>query len=72
MNCSLCHRRQADGLLSRGLWGHLHHGGTELHACPTCRQSSDWEARVRASAGEAEPPAGGLSESSYPRAASGF
>jgi hypothetical protein len=71
MNCSLCDRRQADGLLSRGMWGHVQHHGTELHACPTCRQSSDWEDRVRASAGGASEPDGGFSSPSVPQA-SGF
>jgi len=73
MNCSLCHRRQADGLLSRGLWGHVHHAGVELHACPTCRQSFGWEDRVRASAnGASSESAEGTSDSAYGRPASAF
>ena len=47
--CGLCGRTQADGLLSRGYWGHLElGGGTALRACPTCKeQHSDWESRLR-------------------------
>ncbi|MGH3024758.1 MAG: hypothetical protein ACRDNI_13960 [Gaiellaceae bacterium] len=49
--CGLCGRQQADGLLSRGYWGHLDAGnGHALRACPTCKeQHSDWETRLRAS-----------------------
>ena len=48
--CGLCGRQQADGILSRGYWGHLElGGGNALRACPTCKeQHSDWEARLRA------------------------
>jgi len=48
--CGLCGRQQADGLLSRGYWGHLDiGGGNALCACPTCKeQHSDWESRLRA------------------------
>ena len=48
--CGLCGRQQADGILSRGYWGHLElGGGNALCACPTCKeQHSDWEARLRA------------------------
>lgn len=49
--CGLCGRQQADGILSRGHWGHLElGGGNALRACPTCKEehSSDWEARLRA------------------------
>jgi hypothetical protein len=47
--CGLCSRQQADGLLSRGYWGHLEvNGGTTLRACPTCKeQHADWESRLR-------------------------
>ena len=47
--CGLCGRTQADGLLSRGYWGHLDLGrGTALRACPTCKeQHSDWESQLR-------------------------
>lgn len=53
LRCGLCGRQQADGLLSRGFWGHLELGnGTALRACPTCKeQHSDWETRLRAAAG---------------------
>jgi hypothetical protein len=51
LNCGLCGRRQADGLLSRGYWGHLELAdGSALRACPTCKTSDDWESRLRASA----------------------
>jgi hypothetical protein len=58
--CGLCGRRQADGLLSRGYWGHLTTGnGQELRACPTCKeQHTDWEARLLA----------GTSPSAFPQA----
>ena len=48
LHCGLCGRQQADGLLSRGYWGHLELGnGRALCACPTCKeQHSDWEARL--------------------------
>ena len=47
LRCGLCGRTQADGLLSRGYWGHLAvENGPELHACPTCKGGSDWEARL--------------------------
>lgn len=51
MNCGLCGRRQADGLLSRGSWGHVSHEKGELHACPTCKVSEDWEQRLQTGAG---------------------
>lgn len=45
LTCGLCGRKQADGLLSRGLWGHLEaspHG--PLQACPTCKEANaDWQ-----------------------------
>jgi len=47
--CGLCGRQQADGLLSRGYWGHLEAEGNLLKACPMCKEEhSDWEARLRA------------------------
>ena len=60
LTCGLCGRKQADGLLSRGLWGHLEatpHG--TLRACPTCKEStSDWQERlVQATTGS--PPYAG-------------
>ena len=50
LSCGLCGRKQADGLLSRGYWGHLElGGGNALRACPTCKQQhADWEPRLRA------------------------
>jgi hypothetical protein len=50
LRCGLCGRQQADGLLSRGYWGHLEAGnGSALRACPTCKeQHADWEVRLRA------------------------
>jgi hypothetical protein len=48
LSCGFCGRKQADGLLSRGYWGHLEidHSRT-LRACPTCKeQYSDWENRL--------------------------
>jgi hypothetical protein len=51
--CGLCGRQQADGLLSRGYWGHLELGnGHALRACPTCKEEHvDWEVKLRANAG---------------------
>jgi hypothetical protein len=51
LSCGLCGRKQADGLLSRGFWGHLEvSDGQTARACPTCKtQHSDWEQRLRAS-----------------------
>jgi hypothetical protein len=58
LHCGLCGRKQADGLLSRGFWGHLQadvvahtdgaHESQALSACPTCKQGADWEARLLA------------------------
>lgn len=48
LRCGLCGRQQADGILSRGYWGHLDVGGSALSACPTCKeQHPDWEAQLR-------------------------
>jgi hypothetical protein len=57
LHCRLCGRKQADGLLSRGYWGHIVvTNGTSLSACPTCKERySDWEQRLQA-------PDGGSSE----------
>lgn len=48
LTCGICSRKQADGLLSRGLWGHLEstpHG--TLRACPRCKEEhEDWERRL--------------------------
>lgn len=53
LSCHFCARKQADGLLSRGYWGHLDVGnGTELRACPACKeQYPDWQERIRAAVG---------------------
>lgn len=50
LHCELCGRRQADGLLSRGFWGHLDVAdGHTLRACGDCKGSNpDWEDRLRA------------------------
>jgi hypothetical protein len=50
LSCALCGRKQADGLLSRGQWGHVEvESGSARQACPTCReQYRDWETRLRA------------------------
>jgi hypothetical protein len=65
LRCGLCGRQQADGLLSRGYWGHLDTGnGSALRACPTCKeQHSDWEARLR---GTTDPSA--FDDSAFPQA----
>lgn len=56
LDCGLCGRKQADGLLSRGYWGHLQIGnGHTLRACPTCKESADWEARLLATLESASP-----------------
>ena len=57
MSCGLCGRKQAEGLLSRGAWGHVDAGeGRTVSACPTCKaQYLDWEDRLRVSvAGETD------------------
>jgi hypothetical protein len=60
LTCGLCGRKQADGILSRGAWGHLEAvGGTTLRACPTCKTShDDWEARLMGANGGSEQAAG--------------
>jgi hypothetical protein len=70
IQCALCGRKQADGLLSRGHWGHLDLvDGSALWACPTCKeQNADWEARLRALGGPTasrEPSFGGGFGTSY-------
>ena len=62
LHCGLCGRKQADGLLSRGFWGHLELGEDRaLRACPTCKeQHVDWASRLQADvAGRAGAPAFG-------------
>jgi hypothetical protein len=63
LQCGLCGRKQADGLLSRAYWGHLETGVATLCACPTCKQHADWEERLRQSAGVTAPTATGLGDS---------
>jgi len=48
LTCGLCGRKQAEGLLSRSLWGHLEQTPYgPLRACPTCRErDSDWQGRL--------------------------
>jgi hypothetical protein len=62
--CGLCGRTQADGLLSRGYWGHLELGrGNALRACPTCKeQHSDWETKLRAGASPSALDVSGFSQ----------
>ena len=50
LHCTLCGRKQADGLLSRNAWGHLSlEDGNVLRACSSCKgQYSDWDIRLRA------------------------
>jgi hypothetical protein len=50
LHCTLCGRKQADGLLSRNAWGHLPlDDGNVLRACSSCKgQYSDWDIRLRA------------------------
>jgi hypothetical protein len=60
LRCALCGRQQADGLLSRGFWGHIELADNSvLRACPACKGTGDWEARLRASAN------GGASSTRY-------
>jgi hypothetical protein len=56
LHCGLCGRQQADGLLSRGFWGHLDVGhGSGLSACPGCKeQHPDWAERLRMSLGASD------------------
>ena len=63
LQCVICGRKQATGLLSSAAWGHLplpdgvkvdHPAVREsgARACPTCvRQEADWPARALASLG---------------------
>jgi hypothetical protein len=60
LTCGLCGRKQADGLLSRGAWGHLDvAGGGTLRACPTCKTSNDdWQSQLTAGTNGAAPAVG--------------
>ena len=62
--CGLCGRTQADGLLSRGYWGHLELSrGNALRACPTCKeQHSDWESQLRATVSPSAVDGSGFSQ----------
>jgi hypothetical protein len=53
LTCYFCGRKQADGLLSRGAWGHLETATSEtLRACPKCKsEHEDWETRLVVVAG---------------------
>ncbi len=53
LECALCGRKQAEGLLSRAAWGHVEVSGQRpLRACPSCKGTySDWETRVVSAAG---------------------
>jgi hypothetical protein len=59
LTCGLCGRKQADGLLSRNLWGHMDdtpHG--PLRACPTCKEShTDWQDKLMSAANGGGSPA---------------
>jgi hypothetical protein len=62
--CGLCGRQQADGILSRGYWGHLELESGALRACPTCKeQHTDWATRLQAS-NPAAPGAPSFSQAS--------
>jgi hypothetical protein len=71
LDCGLCGRKQADGLLSRGYWGHLEAAGHGvLRACPTCKEehASDWENRLLAAVSDgvgSARPAFGVGQSSF-------
>jgi len=66
LTCGICGRKQADGLLSRSLWGHLDETSYGvLQACPTCKeQHADWQdVLVRTAGGDAAmspAPAGSI------------
>jgi len=68
LSCGLCGRKQAEGLLSRGFWGHLElSDGSALQACPTCKeQHRDWPERLR------EAVNGGASGAGVHRSQSSF
>jgi hypothetical protein len=59
MHCGICGRKQAEGLLSKGAWGHVEIAvGHTLRACPTCKADYlDWEQRLRVSV-QGETPYG--------------
>ena len=55
LECRLCGRKQADGLISRAAWGYVsveagRFAGV-VSACPGCKsRHPDWEERLRATA----------------------
>lgn len=56
LTCGICGRKQADGLLSRGLWGHVEsvQRGT-LRVCPTCKERhADWQTVALSSTAESD------------------
>lgn len=66
LSCGLCGRKQAEGLLSRGFWGHLElSDGNSLCACPTCKEQGNWEARLRETLTGTAPVFGGTYSTQY-------
>jgi hypothetical protein len=70
LSCGLCGRKQADGLLSRGYWGHFEADGHgTLRACPACKeQHTDWQSRLLAAVGGGAgsvQPSFGVGQSSF-------
>ena len=60
LTCGLCGRKQADGILSRGLWGHVEGTHGSLQACPTCKEANlNWQERLVAAASGSSGHAGG-------------
>ncbi len=71
LTCGLCGRKQAEGLLSRGLWGHAEgRDGRKVSACPPCKGNyRDWEQRLLVSVKEdatGGPRAGAVYKSDLP------
>ncbi len=63
LECALCGRKQADGLLSRGAWGHVQLVNGSLSACAGCKgTNADWEERLR---GVGTPPDAPSSNSAF-------
>ena len=69
LHCGLCGRKQADGLLSRGHWGHYETSERTLRACPSCKhQYQDWTERLLAASNLAPTmaaPAYGVERSGF-------
>jgi hypothetical protein len=53
LQCGLCGRKQADGILSRGAWGRLEtDDGQVARACPACKSTyADWQQQLLAKSG---------------------